>query len=215
VVPLLCVGNWEGWSIKGYQEAASKAKWLRIETGDHLTPFYSDESLALQKRFFDHFLKGQDNGWENEAPVMVQVRCPDGVSWKKAAAWPLPGTQWDHYYLDVADGGMSSAKNGVSANEKSYPSMGDGATFKTEPFSDDVNFTGPGDDQAMGPIQHAGYGYLRHLATYRSGWTGCFVHGQFQSAGTACRGSASSLRASIRRNPLISKFTTRTWRLSR
>jgi len=143
VVPLLCVGNWEGWSEKGYVAAASKAKWLRIETGDHLTPFYSEESLAVQKRFFDHFLKGQKNAWESEAPVMVQVRRPDGVSWQKAAAWPLPKTQADRYYLDAGDGGMSPGKDSASASEKSYPAMGDGVTFKTEPFTEDMNFTGP------------------------------------------------------------------------
>jgi uncharacterized protein len=144
VVPLLCVGNWEGWSIHGYVAAASKRKWLRIETGDHLTPFYSEESLAVQKRFFDHFLKGQKNGWESEAPVTVQVRRPDGSSWQKEAAWPLPKTQWERYYLDAGDGEMSPNKGSAPASEKSYPAMGDGVTFKTEPFAENVNFTGPG-----------------------------------------------------------------------
>jgi predicted acyl esterase len=144
VVPLLCVGNWEDWSIKGYMAAASTAKWLRIQTGDHLTPFYSEEAVAVQKRFFDHFLKGQRNGWESEAPVSLQVRRPDGTSWQQAAAWPLPKTQWDRYYLDAGDGGMSPDKGNASASEKSYPAMGQGVTFKTAPFAEDVNFTGPG-----------------------------------------------------------------------
>ena len=143
VVPLLCVGNWEGWSEKGYVAAASKAKWLRIETGDHLTPFYSEESLAVQKRFYDHFLKGQKNGWESEATVTVQVRRPDGATWQKAATWPLPKTQAERYYLDAGAGGMSPAKSSASSSEKSYPAMGDGVTFKTEPFTEGVNFTGP------------------------------------------------------------------------
>jgi predicted acyl esterase len=120
VVPLLCVGNWDGWSEKGYVAAASKAKWLRIETGDHLTPFYSEESLVVQKRFFDHFLKGQKNGWESEASVTLQVRRPDGANWQKAAAWPLPETQAERYYLDAGDGGMSPAKSNVSADEKPW-----------------------------------------------------------------------------------------------
>jgi uncharacterized protein len=142
VVPLLCVGNWEGWSEKGYVAAASKAKWLRIETGDHLTPFYSEESLAVQKRFYDHFLKGEKNGWKSEASVTMQVRRTDGALWQKAAAWPLPNTQADRYYLDAGDGRMSPAKSKAPASEKSYPAMGEGVTFKTEPFTEEVNFTG-------------------------------------------------------------------------
>jgi predicted acyl esterase len=143
VVPLLCVGNWEDWSIKGYEAAASKSKWLRIQAGDHLTPFYSEEALAVQKRFFDHFLKGENNGWEHEAPVSIQVRRPDGTSWRKEAAWPLQHTQWDRYYLDASDGGMSPVKDGASEAEKSYPATRDGVTFKTEPSANDVEFSGP------------------------------------------------------------------------
>ena len=143
VVPLLCVGNWEDWSIKGYEAAASKQKWLRIQTGDHLTPFYSDEALAIQKRFFDHFLKGEKNGWEHEAAVSVQVRRADGTSWQKAASWPLPNTQWDRYYLDANDDGMGPAKENAAAAEKTYAATGEGVTFQTEPFASDINFTGP------------------------------------------------------------------------
>jgi predicted acyl esterase len=67
LVPLLDIGNWEDFDASiGYVAAASKSKWLRIQTGDHLTPFYSEEALALQKRFFAHFLKGAKNGWERK-----------------------------------------------------------------------------------------------------------------------------------------------------
>jgi predicted acyl esterase len=123
--------------------AASKSKWLRIETGDHLTPFYSEESFELQKRFFDHFLKGAKDGWDKEPPVSVQFRRPDGTSWKTDTAWPLPETQWTRYYLDAGGGKMGPDRNGSAATEKSYASMGDGLIFKTEPFNEDVEFTGP------------------------------------------------------------------------
>jgi uncharacterized protein len=142
-VPLLCIANWQDWGTVGYMAAASKSKWLRIETGDHLTPFYSEESFDLQKRFFDHFLKGTKNGWDKEPPVSVQIRRPDGTFWRKDAAWPLPATQWTRYYLDAGDGELSPDKDGSAATEKSYAAMGDGLTFKTKPFTEDVEFTGP------------------------------------------------------------------------
>jgi uncharacterized protein len=49
----------------------------------------------------------------------------DGTSWRKEVAWPLPGTQWDRYYIDAADGAMSPAKGVAAAAEQSYPAMGD------------------------------------------------------------------------------------------
>ena len=139
----MCVGNWEDWSIEGYVASASKSKWLRIQAGDHLTPFYSEESLALQKRFFDHFLTGENNGWERESPVRVQIRRPDGTFWREETSWLLPGTQWQRFYLDAVDGGMGVEKNSASAAERSYEALGEGLTFTSAPFMDEVEFTGP------------------------------------------------------------------------
>lgn len=140
-VPFLDVGNWGGWSIEGYLAAASKQKWLRIQIGDHLTPFYSEEALAMQKRFFAHFLKGEDNGWDKEPPVTLAIRRPDGVTWRSESAWPLPGTQWERFYLD-AGAGTLAPKPGRSA-EASYEPPAGGVTFRTAPFTQPAEFTGP------------------------------------------------------------------------
>ncbi|CAG9262498.1 Cocaine esterase [Paraburkholderia unamae] len=142
-VPLLDVANWTDWSTAGYRFAASKGKWLRIQTGDHLTPFYSDEALALQKRFFDHFLKGVDNGWEKEPRVAVQIRRPNGTVWRNAGAWPLPGTRWQCYYLDAANASMAPGLEHLASAQKSYAGLGDELTFTTKPFSKETEFTGP------------------------------------------------------------------------
>jgi len=142
-VPFLDVGNWAGWSIEGYLTAASKEKWLRIQSGDHLTPFYSEEALALQKRFFDHYLKGEDNGWEKEPPVALTIRSPGGVTLRKEASWPLPGTKWERLYLDASSESMGPTGGGKSAAEKSYPARSTGVTFKTAAFPRDIEYTGP------------------------------------------------------------------------
>lgn len=142
-VPLLDVANWTDWSTQGYLAAASERKWLRIQTGDHLTPFYSDQALALQKRFFDHFLKGLHNGWEQEPHVAVQIRRPDGATWRNEKAWPLPDTHWEPYYLDAASGSMGLALEAAAPAAKSWPGLGEGPTFTTAPFTKETEFTGP------------------------------------------------------------------------
>lgn len=141
-VPMLAVANWTDWSTAGYLAAASKQKWLRIQTGDHLTPFYSEEAIALQKRFFDHFLKGENNGWEKEPRVAVEVRRPDGAAWRSSSAWPLPGTRPERWYLDAATGSMGRSAV-ATATDKSYPGLGDGLTFTSAPFETETEFTGP------------------------------------------------------------------------
>ena len=143
VVPFRAAANWQGWSTLGFEVAASPSKWLSIHAGDHLTPFYDETEIAEQKRFFAHYLKGEDNGWEKEPPVSLAVRRPGvGVTWRKETSWPLQGTKWERYYLDAAQGTLTPGKNGAAA-EKTYPAKGDGLTLKTAPFAKETEFTGP------------------------------------------------------------------------
>jgi hypothetical protein len=37
-----------------------------VHAGNHLAGVLGDYYTRLQMRFFDHFLKGEDNGWERE-----------------------------------------------------------------------------------------------------------------------------------------------------
>jgi hypothetical protein len=60
-------------------------------------------SLALMDpdsasvRWFDHWLKGEDNGVEKEPAVRVFVMGEN--RWREADDWPIPGTQFTKYYL--------------------------------------------------------------------------------------------------------------------
>ena len=51
----------------------------------------------LQVTWFDHWLKGKDNGVDKSPPVRVFVMGAD--RWRDAADWPIPGTQFTSYYL--------------------------------------------------------------------------------------------------------------------
>ena len=48
-----------------------------IET--HFESFYLPEYVAMQKRFFDRYLKGIENGWEDEPKVQIAVRGTAGT----------------------------------------------------------------------------------------------------------------------------------------
>jgi putative CocE/NonD family hydrolase len=47
--------------------------------------------------WFDHWLKGEDNGVEKRAPVRVFVMGEN--RWADATDWPIPGTQFTRFYL--------------------------------------------------------------------------------------------------------------------
>jgi uncharacterized protein len=64
----------------------------------------------LQLRWFDHWLKGIDNGVERDPAVRVFVMGAN--KWRTANAWPIPGTVFKKYYLHSRKGANSWAGDG-------------------------------------------------------------------------------------------------------
>jgi predicted acyl esterase len=147
-VPLLSAGNWGGQglhlrgNVEGYVRAASDQKWLEMHGLEHWTEFYTDYGVALQRRFFDHFLKGADNGWDTQPRVQLQVRRVDGFEPRMEHEWPLARTKWTKFFLDLANGRLADV-HPSSKTDVSFEAMGEGLTFLTEPFATDTEITGP------------------------------------------------------------------------
>ena len=148
-VPLLTSANWGGQGLhprgnfEGFTQAATEQKWLEVHGIEHWTEFYTDYGLDLQKRFFGHFLKGEDTGWEEQPPVQLQVRHPDGrFEERHEDDWPIPRTDWTRYHLDAADCSMSTATPDSPASV-TYEALGEGVTFLTEPIPAATEVTGP------------------------------------------------------------------------
>jgi uncharacterized protein len=133
-VPLLSAGNWGGHglhlrgNVEGYVRSASRQKWLELHGLEHWTHFYTDYGVRLQKRFFGHFLKGEDTGWDEQPRVLLQVRHVDGTFVERAEdEWPIARTEWTRWELGTG----------------SYDALGDGLTFHGEPFERETEITGP------------------------------------------------------------------------
>ena len=148
-VPLLSAGNWGGVGLhprgntEGYVNSASEEKWLEIHGLDHFTHFYSDYGMALRKRFFGHFLKGEDTGWNQQPKVALHVRYPHETFVERAETeWPLARTEWTAMYLDPADKSLSATAT-ASVNAVTYEALGDGLTFLTPPVEAETEITGP------------------------------------------------------------------------
>lgn len=147
-VPLLSAANWGGpglhlrGNIEGFLAAASTRKWLSFHVGTHFESFYLPDYVALQKRFFDRYLKDIDNGWEDAPPVRLSVRGPKGTSYRAEREWPLARTEWQKWYLDAGGEDLSIHAPATDASS-AYDAMGDGLHFSTVPFGAETEFTGP------------------------------------------------------------------------
>ncbi|MGZ5178809.1 MAG: CocE/NonD family hydrolase C-terminal non-catalytic domain-containing protein, partial [Burkholderiales bacterium] len=147
-VPLLSAANWGGQGLhtrgnfEAYSRAASKQKWLEVHGGSHWAPFYTDYGVKLQKRFFDYFLKGIDNGWDKQPPVQLQIRRVDGFVERHESEWPLERTVWTRYYLDLSERTLTTKPRGAS-DKVEYDATGNGLTFYTQQFKHDTEITGP------------------------------------------------------------------------
>jgi predicted acyl esterase len=147
--PLLSAANWGGQGLhprgnfEGFTQSASKEKWLEVHGLEHWTHFYTDYGVALQKRFFGHFLKGQDTGWRRQPRVVLQVRHPGERFVERAEReWPLARTRWTKLYLDPTEQALRRQpprRNGAVT----YRASGDGVTFLAAPFTRETEITGP------------------------------------------------------------------------
>jgi predicted acyl esterase len=148
-VPILSAANWGGQglhlrgNVEGFLEAASEEKWLEFHGLEHWTEFYTDHGVDLQRRFFGHFLKGENTGWKDQPRVQMQVRHADGrFVTRHENEWPLARTRWTRLYLDPTDGSLG-AEPGRRAATATYRGFSDGVTFLTPPLPEDTEITGP------------------------------------------------------------------------
>jgi predicted acyl esterase len=148
-LPLLTCANWGGQGIhprgnfNGFTETPSKQKWLEVHGDSHWSLFYSAYGLALQKRFFDHFLKGIDNGWDKQPPVQLNIRHPgEKFVLRMEKEWPLARTQWTKFYLDPASMALSP-KPVAKEGKVEYEALGKGLTFSMAPLEKETEITGP------------------------------------------------------------------------
>src|SRR6266566_2101173 len=71
--------------------------------------------VGIQLRWYDHWLKGEDNGVEQDKPVKLFVMGLD--EWREEDDWPLPDTQFRPYYLHSDGHANTAAGDGTLSTE--------------------------------------------------------------------------------------------------
>lgn len=154
-IPVFLVSRWSAWAIhlpgaiQAFNALKVPRKMVITETpweGGFGRPWYENHDLVL--RWYDHWLKGIDNGVMDEPPVKIFVK---GINtWRSEQEWPLARVQYVKYYLH--EGGalstlpqMPHERHSRFRNEtwqapgKTSPCL----TYTTEPVATDTEISGP------------------------------------------------------------------------
>ncbi|GAA0983038.1 hypothetical protein GCM10009576_044670 [Streptomyces rhizosphaericus] len=77
---------------------------------------YAEETVAAHKAFFDHWLKGVDNGIMDVPPVRLEIRSGNGAAHiLHENEWPIARTEYRRWYLDA-----SRAQTAQPAGERQF-----------------------------------------------------------------------------------------------
>lgn len=125
---------------------ATHCDWTTVEKD---TGF---DILVEELRFFDHWLKGVDNGVMEENPVTYYTYNSEKTNinnqgWQTASAWPLPNQQLTEFNLSNNGLSTEAVEDGEIARTVDYDVTNDtfwdkGLQFVTEPLTEDLQVSG-------------------------------------------------------------------------
>ena len=89
-------------TFRAWRRIASEQKWLRIHNSQEWPDYYDAANVEDLRRFFDRYLKDDDNGWEKTPRVRYSLLDLEGGDKVNVAAdeFPPNGVTATRYYLD-------------------------------------------------------------------------------------------------------------------
>ncbi|MCW2967680.1 MAG: hydrolase, CocE/NonD family [Solirubrobacteraceae bacterium] len=118
-VPVVIQGGW--WDIfqrgepRLYEQLThSPYKKLIMSPHYHTTSGPAMTDPNLKDEWFDHWLKGSDNGVQ-DAPA-VSLYPMNGTAWQHYTTWPVPGVKYTPFYLDAGKA-LAASKPAAAAGD--------------------------------------------------------------------------------------------------
>lgn len=108
-VPLWAVASTT--HVSNIHQLGGSSAYLNTPTSNKKLDFWEDwfqrayaaESVAQHKAFFDHWLKGIENGIMDAPPVRLEIRTGDGASYiQEENEWPIARTNYTKWYFDAS-----------------------------------------------------------------------------------------------------------------
>jgi hypothetical protein len=128
-------------TFEGFRQISSGDKWLRVHNNNEWQDFHTPENEQDLLKFFNHYLKGVDNGWERTPKVRLSVLDPgrDDIVNRVEEAWPLARTKFRKLYLD---GSKNLRDAGAGSATQLSNDANTGETNFTYTFDKDTELTG-------------------------------------------------------------------------
>ncbi|WP_328634662.1 CocE/NonD family hydrolase [Streptomyces sp. NBC_00356] len=104
-------------TFRAWRRMASTDKWLRIHNSQEWPDYYDETNVEDLRRFFDHTLKGEDNGWEQTPRVrysLLDLHGGDQVN-VPADQFPPADVTSTKYYLDARTRTLATTTPAVEA----------------------------------------------------------------------------------------------------
>jgi predicted acyl esterase len=129
-------------SFDGYRNIPSKDKWLRVNNTNEWLDFYTPKYEAELLAFFDHFLKGNKNGFENTPKVRICVLDPSGtdVVDRVESEWPPARAVAKKLYLK--DSTQLAERPPEAIAQLSYDTASKEKLSLSYAFAEDTEITG-------------------------------------------------------------------------
>jgi predicted acyl esterase len=90
-------------TFEGFRRISSARKWLRIHNTMEWPDYYNPANVEDLRKFFDHYLKGMENGWETTPKVRLSVLDLGGTDVVNRVETEFPPNQcrYSKLYLDA------------------------------------------------------------------------------------------------------------------
>lgn len=130
-------------TLEGYRRISSQKKWLRIHNTGEWDDYYDPEHTEDLRKFFDHYLMGKENDWEETKRVRLSVLNPGGrdIVDRPEEDFPIPGTKYTKLYLNAGKKKLEE-NNSLSSSSLIYNSDKKGKAVFTKRMTEDTEITG-------------------------------------------------------------------------
>ena len=147
-VPAYVVASWTNPlhdnTCDAFRRISSQNKWLRVHNTQEWSDYYAQENVEDLRRFFDRYMKGIENGWEQTPCVRLSILDPGGkdVVNRPENEFPPVRTQYRKLYLDGRLRALSPEPVAEEFATRYKADDGKGQAVFTIRFDNDTELTG-------------------------------------------------------------------------